>query len=144
MERTPQAHSKVILELHPYEDDMKALLFPQEHIGKMLCGSSYDNNPKMQNSDAYFLVLLHITIKENTNFALFTLEVMGQKGQKMVFLPKSYPSPPLNPSNRTSYFTSFPECPPPHPEILESEGGMWFPPHSLSCWVLSTSSNSLV
>lgn len=51
----------------------------------MLCGSSYDNNPKIENSAAYFLVLLHIMIKENTNFAPFTLEVMGPKGQRKWF-----------------------------------------------------------
>lgn len=41
--------------------------------------------PKME-SAAYFLVLLHLMMEENTNFALFTLEVMGQKGQKKWFL----------------------------------------------------------
>lgn len=40
--------------------------------------------PKME-SAAYFLVLLHLMMKENTNFALFTLEVMEQKGQKKWF-----------------------------------------------------------
>lgn len=51
----------------------------------MLCGSSYNNNPKIQNSAAYFLVLLQLMIKENTNFAPFTLEVMGPKGQRRWF-----------------------------------------------------------
>lgn len=82
MKGTLQAHSDVILESYFYEDDMKALPFPEEDTGKMLCGSSYNNNPKMQDSAAYFLVLLHKMIKENTNFALFTLEATGLKGQK--------------------------------------------------------------
>lgn len=95
----------------------------------------------MWKSAAYFLVLLHIMIKENTNFALFTLEVMAQKGQKKwFFYQKAILHLLLIPPVERP-FTSFTEHPSQYPEILESEGGMWLPPHSLSCWELSTSSN---
>lgn len=75
----------------------------------------------MENGAAYFLVLVHMMIKENTNFALFTLEVT-KRMKELVFLPKSYLSPPLNPSDGTSHFTSFTKHPPPLPKIQESEG----------------------
>lgn len=87
---TLQAHSDVTPESHFYEYDMKSLLFPAGETGTMLCWSSCDN-PKTENSAAYFLVLLHIMIKENTNFALFTLEVIHRKNETIGFSAKKLP-----------------------------------------------------
>lgn len=121
MKGTLQAHSDVTPESHFYEYDMTSLPSPEEETGTMLCWSSYDN-PKMENGAAYFLVLVIWWLRKTPILHYLHWKWQTKRMKELVFLPKSYLSPPLNPSDGTSHFTSFTKHPPPLPKIQESEG----------------------
>lgn len=107
MKGTLQAHSDVTLEPYFYEYNMKSLPFPEAETVER-CHVDPVLTKILKCRAVLILVLLRITVKENTSFVLFTLEVKEKKSQEVCnFSTKklSYSSS-QSPSNQAFHFSN--------------------------------------